>query len=291
MERDTVRNDMGLYNEFISRLGIEDPGEPDYDLVDELVQKYQDGDRDAAEELIRQLAPYMIKFFKILRLGIIDLSDRDSRRFISLFIEKPDIRAKLKKAFQSSDARNEAYQAALMVQSMCSEIPSEDIIQELIVVLLTLAKRFTKHRKKVNFCGYLYNSYRFELGRRIKSITADPLAHRSDFNVSYNDGEYLNKEDLIEDNARVFINEPLMILEDELGNSWVRGLTCGEEFSRLTQLQRIILKMHYIDGEGDTAIAERLGLHRNTVRSQRVRAEELLRQAKDDPHAQEKDKQ
>jgi RNA polymerase sigma factor (sigma-70 family) len=282
-----VKNNVGLYNEFISKLCDENK-EPDYDIVDALVVRYQNGDKNAAEELIGQMAPYMIKFFKIMKLGIIDLSDKDSRRFISLFIDNYETRSKLKKAFQSTDIRSEAYQSALWVQSMCSGMPTEDIIQELIVIMLTLARRYTKRKAKVNFCGYIYNSFRFELGRRIKSITIDPLTHRTDFNVSFNDGEHANEEELIEENAQVYINEPLVVLEEELGNSWIRGLTCGPQFSLLTQLQRIIIKMHYVDGEGDTAIAERIGVHRNTVRSQRMRAEEILRQAKDDPNAQEK---
>jgi hypothetical protein len=210
---------IGFYGEFLNNIKNNNIKEPDYDLVDQLVEKYQAGDQDAAEELINQLSPYMIKFFKIIRLGVIDLNDRDSRRFISLFIDDYGARDKLKKKFQSRDARNEAYQAALMVQSMCSQIPAEDIVQELIVILLTLAKRFIKHRKKVNFCGYLYNGFRFELARRIKIITVDPLTHRTDFNVSFDDGEYISDEDLIDENELAFCNEPIMELEEDLGNS------------------------------------------------------------------------
>jgi RNA polymerase sigma factor (sigma-70 family) len=282
-----MEDKIGFYGEFLNNLKNDNIKEPDYDLVDQLVEKYQTGDKDAAEELINQMSPYMIKYFKIIRLGVIDLSDRDSRRFISLFIEKYEAREKLKMKFQSRDARNEAYQAALMVQSMCSQIPSEDIIQELIVALLTLAKRFTRHKKKVNFCGYLYNAFRFELARRIKSITIDPLTHRSDFNLSYDDNEYLNDEDSAGDEAS-YMTEPMMALEEDLGNSWQRGLTCSDTFADLTQLQRIILKLYYIDGESDTSIANRLNLHRNTVKSQRLKAKEILR-LKDDSNAEEED--
>jgi RNA polymerase sigma factor (sigma-70 family) len=279
---------IGFYGEFLNNIKNNNIKEPDYDLVDQLVEKYQAGDQDAAEELINQLSPYMIKFFKIIRLGVIDLNDRDSRRFISLFIDDYGARDKLKKKFQSRDARNEAYQAALMVQSMCSQIPAEDIVQELIVILLTLAKRFIKHRKKVNFCGYLYNGFRFELARRIKIITVDPLTHRTDFNVSFDDGEYISDEDLIDENELAFCNEPIMELEEDLGNSWIRGITCGDMFEDLTPMQRMILKLYYIDGENDSSIGDKLGIHRTTVKSQRVKAEENLK-TKGDPYAKEKE--
>jgi len=280
-------NDMGLYHEFINGIGSSQYKEPNYSLIDELVMKYQSGSEEAAEELIRQLAPYMLKFFKIIRLGIIDLSDKDSRKFISLFIDDHKIRSKLKAAYQPAEARKEAYQAAQTIQILCTDIPSEDIIHELIVILLTLARRFTKKRSKVNFCGYLCNAYRFELARRIKAMTTDPLSYRADLNLSYNDQEYLNEENLVEDNIQVYVNEPLVVIEEELGNSWIRGITCSERFAKLTPLQRIILKMHYLDGEGDTAIADRLGIHRNTVREQRMKAEEILRDSEDDADAKE----
>lgn len=271
-----------LCNEFISGFNGQEKKEPDYELVDKLVERYQGGDENAAEELLRQLRPYMSKFFKILRLGSIDLSDRDSRKFINLFIDDENMRSKLKKAYQSTDARNEAYRATALIQSMCTSIPSEDIIHELILVLLTLAKRYSKTKKKVNFCGYLYNAFRFELARRIKQITFDPLTHCTDLTIPYDDSDYSNGNDEpVEESIQIYVDEPLAVLEDELGNSWARGLTCGDMFSKLTQLQRIILKMHYMDGEGDSAIGERLGIHRTTVKRQRTCAEEILKKARD----------
>ena len=236
-------DDTGLYREFVSNITTKEMSEPDYALIDQLVIKYQNDNQEAAEELIRQLSPYMVKFLKIIKLGLIDLSDRDSRRFISLFVDDKDVRVKLKKAYQPSNARKEAYQAVTMLQSACTDIPYEDIIQELIVVLLTLAKRFAKKREKVNFCGYLYNAFRFELGRRIKSIIRDPLVYRADFNLSYNDEECSGEEVNFDNMAHMHTNEPIVMIEEELENSWIRGITCGEEFSQITQLQRIILKM------------------------------------------------
>ena len=50
-------NDMGLYHEFINGIGSSQYKEPNYSLIDELVMKYQSGSEEAAEELIRQLAP------------------------------------------------------------------------------------------------------------------------------------------------------------------------------------------------------------------------------------------
>jgi RNA polymerase sigma factor (sigma-70 family) len=284
MEKNTMEDKNGFYGEFLSNLRNKDLKEPDYSLVDQLVDKYQAGDKDSAEELINQMSPYMIKYFKIIKFGIIDLNDRDSRRFISLFVDSFDARERLKRKFQSKDARCEAYQAVSFLQSTCANIPTEDVIQELIMILLTLAKRFSRHREKVNFCGYLYNSFRFELARRIKVMTSDPLVHRSELNLSFDDDEYLNEEEIDEELS--YTNEPMMYLEEDLGNSWQRGLTCSEMFSDLTQQQRIILKLYYVDGESDTSIGDRLGIHRTTVKTQRMKAKEILK-LKDDPNAEE----
>jgi DNA-binding CsgD family transcriptional regulator len=57
-------------------------------------------------------------------------------------------------------------------------------------------------------------------------------------------------------------------------------------FSDLTQQQRIILKLYYVDGESDTSIGDRLGIHRTTVKTQRMKAKEILK-LKDDPNAEE----
>lgn len=278
MGRNKVYN-QGVLREFVNKLGlnVSEEGTPDADYVDKLVDQFQNGDKKAGEELIIQMAPYLIKYFKIVKLGIIDLSNKDSRKFISLFIDSADARTRLKKPFQSTEARNEAYQKVMMIQSVFNDVPAEDLVQELIIALLILAKRFSKYRRKVSFCGYLYNAYRFELSRRIKKIMEDPLTYRFSCNIPYDDYAPTDDEEE-EENPSMYSNDPIMLLDDSLGNAWIRGITCGDMFSCLTQLQRLILKLYYNDGESDTSIARKLSMHRVTVRAERICAEKVLKE-------------
>jgi RNA polymerase sigma factor (sigma-70 family) len=249
-----------------------------YDEIDELVIRYQNGDKDAAQSLIRTFKPYMSKFLKILKDGLINLDDKDSRKFIRLFIGDYEARKKLLKVYQPTDTRHKAYNAAAFLQDVCKEMSYEDIMQELSMILLIVAKRWKKKGKKINFCGYLYNTFRFEVYRRFKSMIEEPLVYRADVNLSYNDESYINEIEEIENDPRIYTDELMMLFDEELGNSWIRGLTCDDIFADLTPFQRLILKMKYVDNKSDVEIANRTGIHRNTIRRHRERAELILKE-------------
>ncbi len=243
-----------------------------YDEIDTLVFQFQRGDREASLKLIEVFKPYLRKFLKIIKDGVLNLKDKDSRKFIGLFITDFETKKKLLKNYQSSEVRYQAHKANTMLYNMSRHIQVDDLRQELIVILLTLAKRYKKKGRKINFCGYVYNTFRYEIYRRISQMTKDPIVHRSGINLSYNDDSYLdddNNGDFIKSDYIRFINEYVMNLDDELGNSWERGLTCDEIFLELTYIQRLILKMRYMEDKFDKEIGAKLGMHRNTVRKQR----------------------
>lgn len=248
----------------------------DYKSIDELVLRYQNGDEKAGEELISLFYPYLLKYFKLLTEGTLDLSDKDSRKFICLFIDDAEVRKKLKRVYQPAEVRHQAYLTATMLSKNCKGINPDDLMQELTFILLRIAKRYKKKKKRVNFCGYLYNAFRYELFRTISKIIANPLVLFSESNISYYDESYINTKDNIENNPLIYINEPVMLIDEELGNSWIRGLTAGEGFEQLTPLQRLILKLRYQEGMKDTEIAERTGYHRNTIRQMREEAIKIL---------------
>lgn len=241
--------------------------------VDKLVEEYQNGNSESAMILLEYFELYLNKYLKILKKNSINLSDRDSRSFISLFIDDYTIRNGLKKPYQSTAVRRGAYKAASMLYSMCSSIPEEDLLQELRCALLTLARRYEKQGSKKNFSGYVYNAFKFQIHRQISEITIDPIVHACDLNLSFDEEICLEKsEDIekeIEDMHMERSSSLKMIDEDELGPRWESGLTCGEEFRELTPNQRIIIKMKYDEGKSDLDIAEKIGLHRNTIRRQR----------------------
>ncbi len=250
---------------------------PNYQLIDSLVANYQNGSKDSASELIDMFSPYINKYIKMLKENIIDLNNKDSRFFILLFVSDAKLRKQLHRSKQPSEARKAAYDALSFINKTCTLLTEEDITQELIMILLILAKRYKQSQGKNFFTGYVYNVFRYELFRRVIEITGDPLTFSAVSNLNYNDEE--NEED------NNFTNDPNLHIEvafidsedNVLDYNWEQGHTCSEEFLELTTFERKILKMSYQDGFDDKAIGERVGMHRHTIRTRKKEAIDKVR--------------
>ncbi len=247
-----------------------------YDHIDELVIRYQEGDNSCGILLLDAFEPYLIKFLKIIQDGLLNLNDKDSCKFISLFIADEEIRKNLTKTNQSVGIRNEAHKTASFLSQTCSCMSSDDIKQELRVTFLTLAKRWKKGGVKTNFCGYIYNSFRYELHRNLIETIKDPLSYKAYMNIRYDDTDVISEyEDYKKDID--FDDVLMLVIEDELDNSWIEGITCSDMFIALTPLQRSIVKHYYIDGLTDQKIASKLKMHVNTIFIHRRKAVNLLK--------------
>jgi RNA polymerase sigma factor (sigma-70 family) len=248
-----------------------------YDHIDELVIRFQAGKTECGEELIEIFQPFFLKYINIVKEGKVNLKDRDSRKFIALFMNDPEVIHKLNKRFHSNETKNNAYKTILYLNNTCNLIDEEDIKQEIYLAFLTLINRWTKKKGKSNFCGYVYNCFRYEFRRAISNLVKDPIVNNTYVNLRYMDSE--NLTDDIEILDKVNTENTIMItLEEEIDNNWVRGLTCSEEFLSLTTLQRMILKEYYCDKSTDKAIAHKTGLHINTIFRNRTKAIEVLRE-------------
>ena len=249
--------------------------------IDELVFRFQEGDGEAGERLLRifgghpedpEPTRFIGKYYLLLRYGKVNFKDRDTRRFIMLFIDDPEIRKKLIPFYQYKEVKSHAIKKVELLVKQLEFIPDEDLIQDLRVLFLTQVKKYNSKRKgKVRFTGYLYNSYRYVVKNHVERILKpkDPLTHKRQNVIHFQDDRFEDENSEIEINDRIF-NDDIRILEDdELGNNWVRGITCGEEFRKLNPFQRLILKLHYEDGYSDGEIGEKLGLHINTIFRQR----------------------
>lgn len=154
-----------------------------YEHIEKLVEQCQQGDNDAAMELLDLFKSYLGKYFLLIKEGIINFDDRDTRNFLNLFISNKSTREALKRSRQSSETRTEAYKAAHSLKSRCKSLDKEDLEQELACAFLVLVHRYKKKGKNKNFAGYLYNAYRYELYRQIDKITKDPVGFSSEFNI------------------------------------------------------------------------------------------------------------
>jgi RNA polymerase sigma factor (sigma-70 family) len=257
--------------------------------VDELVFRYQEGDEMAGVELLERygfhqdgsdFTKYAGKYFKMLRRGTFNFKDKDSRRFIQCFAADKDLRDKLVPFYQYKETIERTYELVNKVVFQLKPIDDDDLKQELSILFLIQAGRYEKVKDAVDFSGYIKNSYRYAIKNWIKKITkpAEPYMHMNQQLMAFADDSYADDDGNYEINEELFAASPMIEMDEEIGNSWVRGLTCGEEFKDLTPLQRLIIKLHDHDGLPDGKIAELLGIHINTIFRQRKKAATIIKE-------------
>lgn len=250
---------------------------------DVLVTQYQAGDESAGIQLLKEYGydPEKDKTYKligmyydIIRYGKFDFENKQSRQFIALFFPK-EIGAQIRKPYQYLEIKEMVVKKISQIQWMMQSVPDEDLIQEMIMIILTQAKRY--EYKKRSFSTYIYSTFKFRVSDYVLSIM------KSEDAMLNKDVEICGLgEDVLEDESIDFeveeIPEDVLVMqtEEKLGNSWVRGLNCGDEFKELTPLQRMILKLNYEERQSDREISEKMGMHINTIFRHRKKAREVI---------------
>ena len=257
------------------------------EMIDKLVEEYQAGNEEAGMELLtiygadpttNKMTKFIGKYYKILRYGKLDFKDYDSRYFMSLFFKGEERKAILQ-SYQHKKTKEDVTRRLGFITEALNAIEDNDLKQDLRILFLELARRYEKQGK--TFGGYLYNYYHYRVENYVTNLMKkkEPYIHMQKELLRIADD--LLKDDTSDVDVRdsIFIKAPMMKMEEELDNSWVRGLTCGDEFKDLTPLQRLIIKLNYHDGWTDGKIATKLGTHINTVFRQRTKASKLVKEA------------
>lgn len=220
--------------------------------------------------LIDKFAPLFKKYIQLLKYTNVDWTDRETKEFISLFIDNYELKKALYRKKINSSNRAEIYVKFNFVIETYGQVLEEDMIADLNMCLLILAKRYKVVGK--NFCGYVYNAFRHEVARHIKRFIGNPLnIHYKNFQFE----DWVNSDDTsvkvleYEDNYY----ENLTGLPDL---SWINGQCCADIFTKLTTFQRKILVKYYLEDWNDRQIAEYLGAHINTVNQKRRDAIDIL---------------
>ena len=137
---------------------------------------------------------------------------------------------------------------------------------DLEMLLLVLAKRYKQAGR--NFCGYVYNAYRYEVCRFIKLYIKDPI------NIGYKKNEYEDTLNGISNERELeesYEDNYYELLTDLPSNEWFDG-DCSEIFADLDNLDRHIVVKYYLEEWKDKQIADFLGIHINTVNQRRRNA-------------------
>lgn len=220
--------------------------------------------------LLTKFSPLFKKYLTLLKYIQIDFTDREMKEFIALFIDNYELKKALFRKKINSTNRSEIYQKFNFIIETYGKISEEDMISDLHMCFLILAKRYKPIGK--NFCAYVYNTYRHEVARHIKKFIQNPLS------IQYKNFQY---EDCINGEQDIHID---MSYEDNYYESttglpdftWINGQSCSEAFNSLTSFQRKILIKYYLEDWNDRQIAENMGAHINTVNQKRRDAINLL---------------
>lgn len=225
-----------------------------------------DQGKKSAGELILRFNPLFKKYIMLFKTGQIDFKDSDIKTFISTFIDNPRLHRALKRQKSRTEYRSDIYKKFGFVLETYGKLEEEDILIDLQMLLLVLAKRYKNVGK--NFCAYVHNCFRYEVSRHVKKYIKNPL------NISYKNTSYENSELGYRDGDLDSIHEDLYHEpENGIPNiTWINGETCSEIFSLLNPLERKIIVKYYAEEYNDKQIADALGLHINTVNQKRRQA-------------------
>lgn len=225
---------------------------------------------EAMEELLQRFFPLFKKYLVLLKSGQINFNDTEMKHFVHTFMAEGNLKAALKRKKQSAAARAPIYQRFNFVKETYGALDEDEIMMDLQTLFVVLAKRYKQMGK--SFCGYLYNAYYHEVSRHIKSFIKNPA------NIHYRNSEY---EEYMQKSVDEFQKEDIpfdeRLFEDEGGipdSSWINGETCSEVFEGLTPLERRLLVKYYLEDYNDRQVAEKFGMHINTVNQKRRLAAE-----------------
>lgn len=217
----------------------------------------------AADKLLEKFSPLFKKYTTLIKTSQIDWDDPETKSFVSLFIDEYELQKALQRKKQNSFQRNAIYMKFNFVKETYGELSEEEILTDLQSSLLTLAKRYQSMGK--NFCSYVYNAFKFEVGRQIQSFIENPLniPYKKVAYEDFTNGEIDNN---IEQSYEDTYYEDLTGIPN---SAWMLGENCSDIFKSLSPLDKKILVKYYLEEWNDKQIAEEFGMHINTVNQRR----------------------
>lgn len=246
----------------------------EWNEIEELVLSYQNylkaEDKKSlinpTNELLERFSPLFKKYLTLIKYNQIDFNDMEQKSFISLFVDDRTLRRMLNRKVTPPSYKSDIYQKSNFIKETYGVNNEEDIIYDLYICFLNVAKRYKQIGK--NFCAYLYNVYKHEVARFIKAYIKNPLS------IPYKNFQY---EDFINGSEDAFLIEEQesSYYESITGLpdiSWMLGDTCSLEFLFLTPLQRKIMVKYYLEDWSDRQIAESLGVQTSSINGKRREA-------------------
>lgn len=263
----------GTQEEVIKKTREEEWAEVE-ELVIEYKKQFEDNatreqvttSKEAAEELLRRFTPFITKYLILLRSGQIDFNDKEMKLFVASFMDDESLKSALKRKKQKSEYRAQIYERFNFVKETYGTLSETEILTDLQAIFLAMAKRYKQVGR--SFCGYLYNSYRYEVSRHIKKFIKNPIniPYR---NIEFEDYMKVSNDLAVENDFEDKYYENSMGIPDL---SWIQGQSCSDLFAILTPMERKLIIKYYLEDWNDRQISEEFGIHINTVNQKRRQA-------------------
>lgn len=260
----------------------------EWERIDALVFQFQEGSNEAADELIKsfgfdtntkELSKFLNKYFSLLRFGVINFKDRDSRNFIRLFTKNQQLKDELIPFYQYAHTKKAARKVVQRINYRMRHLGDTELIHDLCSILLFLASRYKKQGKNTFFCGYLYKSFKFEVHSYYKYLFKDlHYSHRIEMLEDYKDDKSEIRIDELLKPDLYFKNE-----KEKLGFNWILGKTATFPFDQLTMFERTILSMYDDKNMTYEEVGTHMGYHRDTIWSKRKGIKNKLLQLLKEP--------
>lgn len=255
-------------------------------MTDDLVLEAQEGNQESLLLLLHnygyreqeEWTAFLGKYLDLFLYGKVNVKDKDTRRFIQLYIKDKAIRNKLVYHHQDYVGQKAAQEVADYLQEQVASISLEDLEQSLVELFLECLQRYEKQSNKIDFSGYVYNVYRYKVYHYLRKNVFKFDVLQYDERETFTDA--LDPTSVIDVQESWFDRFYAADLKrDDLGLFWING-RCAEVFSNLTVFERMILRDRYFYNITDGDIAHRYGYHINTIYKRRHRAIEKLAQNK-----------
>ncbi|MEX3713415.1 hypothetical protein ABFV99_13505 [Cytobacillus horneckiae] len=253
----------------------------EWEQIDALIFQYQSGSSEAALGIIKafgynpdtnELSKYINKYFSLLRFGVINFKDKDTRHFLRQFTKDKQLLQELIPFYQYAHTKKATRKIVQTINYRMRHITDEELIHDLCTLILVQAKKYKKQGKKTNFCGYLINSYRYKVYEHYKYLFKDMhYNHRIEMLEDYKD-----------ENSEIRIAElikPDLYFKNEkeiLGFNWILGKTATFPFNQLTMFERTLLSLYDDKGMTYEEVGAQMGYHRDTIWSKRKQIKEKL---------------
>lgn len=245
----------------------------EYEATEKIAIDYKNRVPGSSDKLVESFKEFINKYIEVICNGKNLMNTRSIRNFISLFMKNKIYARNIKMFRRAPSVRTHSFVTVDYIKDLFSIYEKGDIENILVLSLLELADNYTPIDDKPRFHSYVMKCYHFKVYHSLISVTKDPLYNCSEFN----DNEFMSY-DIIDHNI-LEVKHSFLITESDIvvDDNWVAGFT-SDIFSEYSSVDRVVLKMKYIDGKTDSEIGEELGSCRVTVNRRRSRVEKHLKQ-------------